>query len=171
MASGKADHWPEQVTICASIAVFACKYWHWKKLRKPRNKETHVENIPNKSFPTEELRGELDLRSTAVWMANARQQVHVLFTPEAQPQNLVSVTHHKTQNQYQKTVMERTERISKSSVVTGKCELSNIEPWSKIFYLERCRISQSISTGKKNPRSSQASLRYACSLKVVLLFL
>lgn len=65
-------------------------------------------------------------------MANAEQQIY-LFTPEAQTQNLFSVTHHKTQNQYQRTVTERTEGISRSSVVTGKCEFSNIEPWSKIF--------------------------------------
>lgn len=39
-------------------------------------------------------------------MANAGQQVHLLFIPEAQAQNLFSVTHYKTQNQYQRTVME-----------------------------------------------------------------
>lgn len=69
-------------------------------------------------------------------MANARQQIHLLLIPETQPQNLFNVPHHKTQNQCQRTAMERKERTSKSSEVIGKCEFSNAEPWSKIFYLK-----------------------------------
>jgi len=41
--------------------------------------------------------------------------------------------------------MERTERIPRRSAATGKCELSDIEPWSEILDLERCGIKQSES--------------------------
>lgn len=47
----------------------------------------------------------------------------------------------KTQNQYQATAMERTERIP-SAVVAGKCEFSNTEPWSEMLNLERCGRKQ-----------------------------
>lgn len=43
-----------------------------------------------------------------------------------QPQNLFNVTYHETQNQYHRTVMERTERSLKSSEVNRKYEFSNI---------------------------------------------
>lgn len=69
-------------------------------------------------------------------MANARQQIHLLFTPETQPQNLFNVTHHETQSQYHRSAMERTERTSKSSEVIGKCGINNIESWNEIFYLK-----------------------------------
>lgn len=69
-------------------------------------------------------------------MANARQQTHLLFLPETQPQNPFNVTHHEIQNQCEWTAMGRTERTWKSSEVIEKCEFNNTEPQSDIFYLK-----------------------------------
>lgn len=69
-------------------------------------------------------------------MAKARQQIWLLFIPETQPQNLFNVTHQKTQNQCQRTAMERTERTLKSSEVIRNYEFSNTEPQTEFFYLK-----------------------------------